>query len=106
MECVMILLGEKTDWANCKQVLGNVTQFMNSLLEYNVDNTSERVWRKARDGYISKPQFEPSAVRQVSVSAAALCTWCTACSKFQLVTKKVAPKKAKYAEVTKILKEA
>ena len=79
---------------------------MNRLLTYDVENTPEETWKEARDGYISKPQFEPSEVKKVSQAAAALCIWCVACSKYQQITKKVAPKKAKHREVIKILKEA
>jgi hypothetical protein len=38
----MVLLGEKTDWKNVKLVLQNVNEFMKSLLEYDVDKTSEK----------------------------------------------------------------
>ena len=68
--------------------------------------SSEKVWKKARDGYISKPTFEPGAVKKVSLAASALCIWAIASSKYQIVTKKVAPKKAKHAEVTAVLNEA
>ena len=53
MECIMVLLGEKTDWDTVKRVLGNVGEFMNKLLEYNVEETTEKTWKKARDGWIS-----------------------------------------------------
>lgn len=43
MECVMVLLGEKTDWKNVKSVLSNVNEFMGKLLEYDVDKVSEKV---------------------------------------------------------------
>ena len=33
MECIMVLLGEKTDWDTVKRVLGNVGEFMNKLLD-------------------------------------------------------------------------
>jgi len=106
MECVMVLLGEAVDWGNVKNVLSNVNGFMEKLMTYDVEKTSDKVWKKARDKYISQPKFAPDAVRKVSVAASALCIWASACSRYAMVTKKVAPKKAKYAEVTAILKEA
>jgi len=106
MECVMILLEVKTDWASVKGTLSNVNNFMESLMKYDVEKTPDKVWKKARDKYISKPEFEPAAVRQVSQAAAALAIWASACSKYAIVTKKVAPKKAKYAEVMGVLKQA
>ena len=66
----------------------------------------KRYGKKARDGWISKPNFDPAEVKKVSVSAAALCTWAKAVSRYQIVVKKVAPKKAKLAEVKGILSSA
>lgn len=106
MECVMVLLGEAKDWANIKKTLGDVNGFLNRLKKYDVETTAEKVWKKARDGYISKANFDPNDVRKSSVAASALCVWAIACSKFQIVTKKVAPKKARHAEVTAVLKAA
>ena len=107
MQCVAVLLSEKPDWANIKtNVMSNVGDFMGRLLHYDVEKTSEKVWKKARDGYISNSEFEPGKVKGKSVAAAALCVWCIACSRYQIVVKKVAPKKAKFAEVTEILKTA
>jgi dynein heavy chain len=106
MECVMVMLGEKTDWKNVKSVLSNVNEFMGKLLDYDVDKVSERIWKKAREGWISKPNFDPAEVKKVSVSASALCTWAKAVSKYQIIVKKVAPKKAKLAEVKGVLSSA
>jgi dynein heavy chain len=102
----MVLLQEKTDWKIVKGVLGNPGEFMQRLLTFDVEGVSEKVWKKARDGWISKPQFDPVECRKVSLAAAALCTWAVACSRYQIVVKKVAPKKKKLAEVTAILTEA
>lgn len=102
----MVLLGEKTDWKNVKGVLNNVGDFMGRLLDYKVEKVSEKVWKKARDGWINKETFKAEEVKKVSVSASALCTWAIACSKYQFVEKKVAPKRAKHAEVTSILATA
>lgn len=66
MECIMVLLGEKTDWDTVKKVLGNVGEFMNKLLEYNVEETTEKTWKKAREGWISKPEFDPVEVKKIS----------------------------------------
>lgn len=55
MEAVMVLLQERTDWKVVKQVLGNPGEFMQRLLTFDVDGVSEKVWKKARDGWIHKP---------------------------------------------------
>ena len=51
----MIMLNKKTSWAEVKLVLADVNGFMAMLLDYNVENKSERMWKKVRDGWISKP---------------------------------------------------
>jgi dynein heavy chain len=82
MECVMIMLGESKDWASIKKVLNDVGGFLTRLKKYDVEATTEKTWKKARDGYISKPNFEPGEIRKSSIAASALCTWACACSKF------------------------
>jgi len=83
MQCVAVLLGKKTDWASIKKdMLNDVNGFMENLLTYDVEKTAEKTWKKARDGWISKPQFDPVAMKKISVSAASLCLWCKTCSKF------------------------
>lgn len=66
----------------------------------------EKTWEKFRKNYLSKPEFEVSFVMKVNQAAASLCVWAIACEKYAVVVKKVAPKKAKLAEVTIILNEA
>jgi dynein heavy chain len=94
----MILLGEKTSWDDIKKVLGNTNGFMERLKFYKVEETSDKIWKKARDKYISKEDFKPEEVKKISIAASSLCLWCNSCSSYAIVTKKVAPMKAKYAE--------
>lgn len=106
MQALMVMLGEKTDWKSVKLALGNVGEFMNRLLEFDVEKVSEKIWKKARDGWIDKPEFNPSEVRKVSVAAEALCIWAKAISKYQIIVKNVVPKKKKLAEVKEVLSTA
>jgi len=71
---------------------------MDRLANYKVEETKESVWKKARDKYINQEEFMPELVKKVSVAAASLCLWCRSCSSYAMVTKKVAPMKAKYSE--------
>jgi dynein heavy chain len=111
IQCVMVLLGEKnvspkTEWAKCKPILNDVNKFMQSLMQFDVETCSEKIWKKARDGWIHTENFNVEFIKTKSVAAAVLCGWCRSCSSYQIVTAKVAPKKAKLAEVKAILKEA
>jgi dynein heavy chain len=59
-----------------------------------------------RKEYLTKPEFTPASMAKVSVPAGALCTWIVALSSYQIVYKKIVPKKAKLAEVSKAAEEA
>ena len=79
---------------------------MNKLMNYDVKKTKEAVWKKARDNFIHKDDFEPEQIRTSSVAAATLAVWCIACSKYQAVVKEVTPKQEKLAIAKATLKEA
>jgi len=106
MEAVMILLLEKTDWNAIKSTLGDTGAFMNRLLTYDVSKTSEAVLAKVRKNYLSLAEFDPVDVGKKSGAAKVLCIWCLSVSKFQLVIKKVEPKKKKFEEVQSVLATA
>jgi dynein heavy chain, axonemal len=106
MEACMILIGEKTDWNSVKSVLGNPGEFMQRLMTYDVSKTSEKILEKVRKQYLSRPEFDPKIIEKASVAAKVICIWCGAVSKFQIVIKKVEPKKKKYEEVQSILATA
>jgi dynein heavy chain, axonemal len=99
MEACMILISEKTDWNSVKSVLGNPGEFMQRLMTYDVSKTSEKILEKVRKQYLSRPEFDPKIIEKASVAAKVICIWCGAVSKFQIVIKKVEPKKKKYEEV-------
>lgn len=106
MEAVMVLIGEKNDWANVRIVLGDTQGFINKLLVYDVSKTPESVLKKVRDKYLKLKEFEPESVGSKSQAAKCLCIWCISVSKFQIVIKKVEPKKKKFEEVQSILSKA
>lgn len=108
VQCVSLLLGDnKKEWKDIQKVtLGNVSEFMNRLVNYDVKKTKEAVWKKARDNFIHKPEFEPENIKQSSVAAATLAVWCSACSKYQTIVKEVTPKQEKLAAAKAVLKEA
>lgn len=106
MEAVMVLLGEKTDWNNIKSVLGDTNGFITKLLTYDVSKTPENVLSKVRKTYLTLPEFEPIDVGKKSMAAKCLCIWALSVSKFQIVIKKVEPKKKKYEEVQSVLASA
>jgi dynein heavy chain len=76
------------------------------LREFDVSKVKEATLTKIRKNYFSKKDFNPDFVGGKSKPAGSLCSWILALSQYQIVYKNIVPKKAKYAEVSKILKEA
>ena len=108
LRCVSLLLGDnKKEWKDIQKVtLNNTNEFMNKLMNYDVKKTKESVWKRARDAYIHKDDFEPEKIKSSSVAAATLAVWCIACSKYQMVVKEVTPKQEKLKVAKSTLKEA
>jgi dynein heavy chain len=106
LEAVMVLLSEKTDWNNVKSVLADTQGFINRLLYYDVSKTPESVLNKVRNNYLKLKEFDPEDVGKKSLAAKCLCVWSLSVSKYQIVIKKVEPKKRKFEEVQSILSKA
>ena len=103
LQAVMILFGQKTDWANAKTVLGQ-SNFLQQIKGYDKDNVSQSVNNKIKK-YVEMAEFDPAAVRKVSTAAAALCTWVHAIYIYANVAKEVAPKRQRLKEATDYLIE-
>lgn len=84
----------------------NSQGFLKSLKEFDVSTVKESVIQKIRKEYLSKPDFNPATVTRLSVPAGAMCTWIIALSSYQIVYKKIVPKKAKLKEVSAAAEEA
>lgn len=80
--------------------------FLKSLKEFDVSVVKESLIQKIRKEYLSKPDFNPATVSRLSVPAGAMCTWIIALSSYQIVYKKIVPKKAKLKEVSGAAEEA
>jgi hypothetical protein len=106
MEPVMLLLGHKKDWNSAKSVMKDANKFLEQLKGYDVSTAKESVLKKIRNDYFTKADFNAQYVGDKSKPAGALCTWILALSSYQIVYKKIIPKKEKLAEVTKVLDEA
>ncbi|XP_046331899.2 dynein axonemal heavy chain 6-like [Haliotis rufescens] len=110
MEAVCILLGQKTDWAAAKTVLGD-SNFLRKLGEYDKDNIPESMLKKLKK-YIENPKFVPEAVEKVSKACKSMVMWVRAMDLYAHVFRTVEPKKQRLASaqgeldvVMKMLKE-
>lgn len=108
MQAVMVLLGQPKDWKSVKTYIMDTGGFLNQLLGFSkkIESVKDKTWKKVREEYLEKPEFNPAEVQKVNQAAANIAIWARACSKYAEVVKKVAPKKAKLAEVQKIVSEA
>ena len=102
----MILIGKDKDWKSAKAEMGDANKFLTMLKDFDVSKVKENTLSKIRKTYFSKKDFNPEFIGGKSKPAGALCTWILALSQYQIVFKNIVPKKAKLAEVTKVLKEA
>ncbi|CAH1788942.1 unnamed protein product [Owenia fusiformis] len=110
MEAVCLLLGQKSDWASAKVVLGD-SKFLEKLYNYDKDHIPDKMV-KALKKYIDNPKFVPDEVAKVSKACKSMCMWVRAMDVYARVFKTVEPKKAKLAaaqseleQTMKLLKE-
>ncbi|XP_059176449.1 dynein axonemal heavy chain 6-like [Physella acuta] len=103
LEAVAILLGNKTDWASCKAMLGD-SNFLKRLAEYDKDKIPAAKLAKVRK-YTAMPNFVPDVVAKVSKACKSLVMWVRAMDIYSVVAKQVEPKKQALAEAQEVLNE-
>ncbi|XP_031370421.1 dynein heavy chain 6, axonemal isoform X2 [Apis dorsata] len=91
MEAVNLLLGEKTDWASAKLVLGDI-HFLDRLINYPKDEISDKLLEKLQD-YINHPEFQPDLVARQSKACKSLCIWVRAINGYAKIYRVVEPKR-------------
>jgi dynein heavy chain len=106
MEAVMIVFGEKTEWNHVKKVISDPKQFVDSMKSFDPLSLQPKTLNLLRKKYIDRKDFVPKEVETKSLAARSMCEWVIALNKYSFVLKKVAPKKAKYEEVSGVLKVA
>ena len=103
----MTLMGENADWKKgVQKALSNVNDFMFKLKNFDTEKVKEKTWKKVNDTYLKDPRFDPEESKKSSVAVSNICKWAHALYKYSIIVKDVAPKKAKYEEVSKVLKKA
>lgn len=79
---------------------------MFKLKNFDTEKVKEKTWKKVNDTYLKDPRFDPEESKKSSVAVSNICKWAHALYKYSIIVKDVAPKKAKYEEVSKVLKKA
>ncbi|KAM3182197.1 hypothetical protein ACTXT7_012865 [Hymenolepis weldensis] len=99
MEAVCLMLGQKTDWATAKTVLGD-SNFLKKLVEYPKDDISDSLLKRLQK-YVENPDFEPAVIEKVSKACKSLCMWVRALEMYACAYRTVEPKRKRLAEATK-----
>ncbi|EDV27935.1 uncharacterized protein TRIADDRAFT_52992 [Trichoplax adhaerens] len=89
-------------WGPSTRLLADV-KFLESLKKYDKDNISPVIIKKIREKYVNNPEFEPTAIRNISAACEGLCRWVRAMEAYDSVAKLVAPKKVKLTEAELVL---
>lgn len=72
LECVCVLLGEKTEWSEIQKVLAKV-EFLNRVKNYDRDNIPSKLLVNLRKKMQGNSDFTPEKVKSTSDSAGSLC---------------------------------
>ena len=104
MAAVCLILDEKTDWANTKQVLAD-PGFLKRLINFDKDSLSDRAFAKLKR-YTTHPNFTPDHVGKISVACQSMCRWVIALDYYTEAYRAVLPKRARCEEAFKALVEA
>jgi len=74
MEGVMILLGEKQDWATSKRILGDIN-FLKTVKEKDLDTIEKKKITLLKKLLTANPDITPEEVTTKSEAASKLCGW-------------------------------
>jgi hypothetical protein len=97
MECLMVLLNEPASWDHARKAIADPAAFLDRLKYFRVEDTSEKVVRRASDKYVSRPDFLPDHLRQFSMAASVLCQWARTATRYAQQQKVGGPRRAKLA---------
>lgn len=101
MEAVLLVINKKPyTWDNAKKQMKDASEFLKKLQNHKIEETSEATFKKVREKYIKNPLFTEKEVSSKSLAAGNMCAWVVALCSYQIVYKKVMPKKIKLKEAT------
>ncbi|VDK35198.1 unnamed protein product [Taenia asiatica] len=99
MEAVCLMLGQRTDWATAKTLLGD-SNLLRKLVEYPKDTISDSLLKKLQK-YVDNPDFDPAVIEKVSKACKSLCMWVRALEMYARVYRNVEPKRRRLEEANK-----
>jgi dynein heavy chain len=90
---VMTALKRPPTWEECKKQLGDAN-FLGKLQDFDKDSINDALIKKLNK-YTSQAEFMPDVIAKVSFAAKGLCMWVRAMEVYGVISKDVAPKRAK-----------
>ena len=93
-------------WQAGKKFMGNVDQFLKSLVNFDKDNTPLNCVERVEKDYVSLEGFTPEVIKAKSGAAAGLCAWVINICKYFRIYQVVAPKREALAKANKKLEDA
>ena len=87
-------LPKDTSWAAAKRYMGNVNDFLKSLLAFDKGSIPLPCVEAVEQDFIALPGFNPDSVRVKSAAAAGLCAWVTNIVRYFRLHQVIAPKRA------------
>ena len=93
MDCVLMMIGEKSDWSTAKQILTD-PKFLDRLLAFDKDAITDSKLKKL-EKYIQKSEYQPDQVGKQSKACRSLCIWTHAMHTYSVIARDVGPKKLK-----------
>lgn len=105
LECVNILLSEKSDWQSIKSVLADPS-FLSRLQNYDVYSIPLKVEKAIKSKLAENPDYVPKEVKSVNLACKSMCEWVLGVSSFTDINKEINKKKAIVASMDKELEAA
>jgi len=90
---VMTVLKRPPTWEECKKQMGDAS-FLSKLTDFDKDLINDSLIKKIGK-YTANPDFNGETIGKVSFAAKGLCMWVRAMEVYGVISKEVAPKRAK-----------
>lgn len=92
MECVAVLLDEKTDWENVKKIMAD-PNFLPRMRGLNLKAISQNVKTLIKQRIESNPNFTPTTLKAINNAAKNICEWVRSVHNYFEINKQIAVKR-------------
>jgi hypothetical protein len=93
-------------WGGAKKLMANVDQFLNTLVNFDKDNTPVAACEWVEKNLFVKESFNPTTMKSKSSAAAGMCAWVVNIIKYYRIYEVVEPKRVLLAQANVKLEAA